>query len=64
MYLPPCPPESVAVSEDEEGGLIVLPTCPEKEEKGVFSHACMQLVNISNSPSNQVLCPAVNGLLL
>ena len=39
-YIPPCPPEGVAISEDEEGGLTVLGTCPEKGEKGVFTYAC------------------------
>ena len=61
-YIPPCPPEAVAVSEDEEGGLTVLGTCPEKGEKGVFTHACS--CSLSYPPSNQVWCPAVNGLLL
>ena len=60
--IPPCPLEGVALSEDEEGGLTVLATCPEKGEKGVFTHACSWF--LSYSPSNQVWCPAVNGLLL
>ena len=59
IHIPPCPPEGVSVSEDEEGGLTVLGTCPEKGEKGVFTHACSR--SLSYSPSNQVLCPAVNA---
>ena len=45
--IPPCPPEGVAVSEDEEGGLTVLGTCPVKGEKGVFTHACRAKSGIS-----------------
>ena len=58
-HIPPCPPEGVAVSEDEEGGHTVLGICPEKGEKGVFTHACSW--SLSYSPSNQVLCSDVNA---
>ena len=54
IHIPPCPPEVVTVSEDEEGGLTVLGTCPEKE---CLLTPAAGLYHIY-SPSNQVWCPA------
>ena len=50
IHIPPCPPEGVAVSEDEEGA---VGTCPERGGKGqscqISSRVCRNHLNLADT---------------